>query len=956
MQSTNEVASGEKTKPEDSMFADGIKLSQKELASVGKTYQNYYQWRSFRSGLYTAFRNYDFERYLTMSRELFWNSLSTESTDFQKLGLELAIPFARKESLDFLSRLVSLNVKPHIIGDNLDSIGIKILQGIYKKWAFKSNDKVETFWDLLYGIVNGTVCNYIGYDNTELNRRYLKSYDFQSGAYELSESKQKPYGDVSKELIPIEDIFLPKIYEKNVQKQGRLLWKTQMEPEDFHAEFDQYPMAKYVFPGMRIAEDSLFFRLLGGTGTTTARKIEVIREYDWIADEYKIVASGILLNRLGTSDGSKFDTMPMPFDHKMGPFTWGTLGPLDAKLAYGLSIPFQSKDPHKILNTSYCVTPDTKILTRDLRWVEAGSLNIGDKIMGFEEFSKKSGKKGRGSTRQRHHEEATVTNTGRMIAPVYKVILEDGTELKCTGNHRWLTWNWTGHGADWMRTDEMQKHISNRKNGLFLPKYFDVIEKKETYNSGYLGGLFDGEGSLSLGTSLNKEKASRGVQISFAQQDNEAFRKTLDILKKEGYDYHTTNKRPQKEGAEPCNQTYLRGGFKEVARFLMETRPERIIKENWGRKKIEDMILAKQKLVEIVSAEYLGDMEIITLESSSKTYIAEGFGAHNTMLVERELRAVDPAILSSDIESPEFIFGQHKVIQVNDVNAYKEMKLSEPSNQYFAMMNSLQSQMSANTQGGDSKVMPSRQPDSARAVMTDNMEKQQSMANAVTLYYDLIRQRVLLVLKTALQFYTTDKYANTDKNNIRNLLVTDMPLSGGGIGNVEIRIVKEKKNTDMQLFLEAIKKSITDGKQTELIDVPISFLQDLEFYIERIELEPETTTDIELASFVANVITPLTQVYLPLGLVDPSKMLMRHLEKMGESVSDYVSDSKISQMMSGKSAEQPQAITGAQENIDQTGGALLQSNTGTQNGLNQGGVLTPKFGSHNAKPLPLKKI
>ena len=666
--------SKDKVRPEDMMTMDGLKPSQKQLGSVGDTYTKYYQWRSFRSGLYLPFRNYNFDQYLTVSRELFWNSISTESTDFKNLGFELAIPFARKEALDFLSKLTSLNIKPHIVGDSLDALGIKILQGIYKKWSFKNNTKVESFWELLYGIVNGTTCSYVGFDNTQLDRRYLKNYDAQSGNHSIEKKVQKPWNDVTKELIPIEDMYIPKIYERNFQKQGRALWKTQMEPEDFHAEFDKkYPMAKYCYEGSRIAEDSLYFKLLGGTGTTTARKIEVIRDYDWFTDSYKIVASGILLNPLGKGDA--FDTMPMPFDHKMGPFTWGTLAPLDSKLAYGLSIPFQSKDPHKILNTMF------------------------------------------------------------------------------------------------------------------------------------------------------------------------------------------------------------------------------------------------------------------------------------TMAIERELRAVDPAVLSSDIETPEFIFGQHKVVQVNDVNAYKEMRMAEPSNQYFNMMNSLQSQMSSNTQGGDNKIVGSRQPDSARAVMEDSLQKQQAISNATTLYYDLIRQQVLLVLKTALQFYTTDKYANSDKNTIRTLMVSDMPLSQGGIGNVKIDIVKEKKSNEIELFLQGIKESIINGKQTEIIHVPVDFLQNLEFYIEKIDLEPDTSSELELANWVENVLTPMINVYAPAGLADMSKVMMRHMEKMGESPSDFMADKNATQAIAG---QPPQATPGMGAQ-GETAGNMSQVLEGIKSGLNQSGPLTTKFGSSKAGALPIKQ-
>ncbi len=674
----------QKVKPEDMMLKDGHKLSDGEIECSADVYTDFYKMRTYRSGLVKQFRNYQFDEYLRISRELFWNSLTTDSDDLRKIGLEFSIPFARKESMDFLAKLSSLNIKPKIEGDDVDALALKICQGIYKKWRFHSNEKVETFWELLYGIVNGTVCSYIGYNNSELQRRYLTSFDPKTGEYNIDKKDEKYWDDVWKEIVPIEEIYLPKIFERNIQKQGRLIRRRQLDEADFHAEYDKYPLAKYVYPGMRIAEDSLFYRLLGGTGTTSALKIEVMNRYNWITDEYEIVAGGLVLNKLGGS--GKFEKSPMPFNHKMAPFTWGIMSPLDEKLAYGLSTTFQAKDPHKILNTAY------------------------------------------------------------------------------------------------------------------------------------------------------------------------------------------------------------------------------------------------------------------------------------TMMVERELRAIDPTVLSSDLESPDIIYGQHKVLQVNDVNAYKEFNIKEPSPQFFNMMNSLQSNMSANTNGGDAAVLPSRQPNSARKELNDEQLKQQSISNATLMYYDILRQQVLLVLKTAFQFYTTDKYKEGDKQAIRTLLVSDVPLTLGGIGNMKIRIVKDGgKSPDMSLLLEGIKNSVESGKNTEVVEVPVSFLQNLEVLISDIELESDNPTEIELANFVENVINPMLNVYVPMGLADPSKVMMRHVEKMKESISDFASDANATAMMSGKPIppppQQPQAGANGptgQSGVGQTQGNLLNATKNMGNAMNQGGTLTPSFGSQKAKSLVRK--
>ena len=62
-----------KVRPEELLAEAGIKIPEKHIKSVGNTYTNYYTWRSYRSGLYLQFRNYNFDEYLRLSRELFWN-------------------------------------------------------------------------------------------------------------------------------------------------------------------------------------------------------------------------------------------------------------------------------------------------------------------------------------------------------------------------------------------------------------------------------------------------------------------------------------------------------------------------------------------------------------------------------------------------------------------------------------------------------------------------------------------------------------------------------------------------------------------------------------------------------------------------------------------------------------------------------------------------------------------
>lgn len=649
-----------KYKPEDYM----PKMSEKAIEFISDFYTDYYKFRSERDSSRRQFQGKNLEDTLRVSREVFWNSTKTDSEDLEALGLDFSLPFTRKEVMDFVGRIVTLRLDPKIMGDNLDTYGVKVLQAIYKKWRMHSNDEVEKFWQVLYGATNGTVCTYVGFDGDERESRILTQYDPETGKYKIETKKNRKYNDVFSEIVPLEDIYLAKIWERNIQKQGKVIRKHQMTWSDFKKQFpvSKYPLAEYVRPGNMIDEQSLFFQLLGGSGVTETDKIEVLKATDTDNDEYGILANGIWINKLGR------DTVtPLPFTHKMQPFAWSITNPQDEKFAYGVPTPFLIKDIDRILNTS------------------------------------------------------------------------------------------------------------------------------------------------------------------------------------------------------------------------------------------------------------------------------------QTMMVERELRTIDPPILTSDFEAPDIIFGDKRIVPVNDINAYKEIAIAEPSGQFFTMQNSLQGLMSSFVQGGMSQVAPSRQPKAAREIIELNEMKKQALGNALIMYYDLVRQELLLVLKTALQFYETGKYADQTNNLIRAITVPNFPLSQGGSGNVEVRIVREPQDA-LKLYFEAVNKSIDNGKLTEIIEVPVEMLNNLEFFIESIKLEPESASELEKASWNEQVLKPLVEVFIPAGVASIEKTFLRWAEKNDEHPADFASDNALGGIVQtwGNQYKLPQE--GDKPAVGATTGNLNQSTIGTTFGSQSNGglgALTP---------------
>lgn len=667
-------------KPEDFR-----KPSDMELEVLAGVYRDLNDFRNVRATTFPQLQNNTPEDFWGKSRSLFWNSVKNESEDLSAMGINFSIGFARKETLDFLGRLIQLQIKPRFTGTNTNQFALRVLQALYNNWRTKSNDKTEKFWQLLYGIVNGTVAIGVGYSGEKKKERFLRAYDPESGMNQFEEKDLSKFADVLSNIIPIEELYFPTMSERNIQKMGRVLRRQQMEFNRFKNEFGGFENSRYVLPGFRMAEDSLYLQLLGNS---TSRYVEVVYEWNTFLDQYVIFAGGIWLNPVGKN--GKEQIAANPFKHKKIPIVLSQFRPLDNNFPYGMSLPFEIKDPDRIANVSM------------------------------------------------------------------------------------------------------------------------------------------------------------------------------------------------------------------------------------------------------------------------------------TILVERELRISSPPILTSDIEAPDLIFGNNQVIPVSDVDQYKEIQVKEPGQGFFQMTAALQNIMTTHSQGGQQNPAPSRQPQAARTDMIQESMKAMYQANTIAMYADMLWQEIRLELKTMLQFYPTSKFANEDKNIIHQIMVPNSPLLQGGNGNLEFRVVKQKTDPE-QLYWESINKSIVNGKMTEIIECPPEVLQAVDFEIGDIALESEQAPEIAASNFVANVLKPMVEIYIPNGLADPAKVFLRHMEVLGEHPSDFAPDSMLPKMYQIWSESwqmkygpdgKPIVINPQQDQAGFTGNVQQQQNgmqNGPAGGAPAGGApgpggppqVTPKFGSQD---------
>ena len=265
---------------------------------------------------------------------------------------------------------------------------------------------------------------------------------------------------------------------------------------------------------------------------------------------------------------------------------------------------------------SYCVTPETRILTSDLRWVRADSIKVGDKLIGFDENPpKKYG--------QRKFNETLVEDVGAIERPCYEVTLNDGTKVTCSEEHQWLVFT-AGSRTVWKQTKDL---VSTDR----IYKVCDVWEDlPQDYRLGYLSASFDGEGSIC-------QIKGKIQQITFSQRDNAMLKQVKEYLTDFGFDFNADyfDKIKLDKGQDPVYKLFIKGGKRELLRFLGSVRPKRLL-ENFdpnqlGTVRCSNGDLGSDIHPRVESIKYVGVKKVIPIRTTSHTYVAEGLASHNCL-------------------------------------------------------------------------------------------------------------------------------------------------------------------------------------------------------------------------------------------------------------------------------------------------------------------------------------
>jgi len=269
------------------------------------------------------------------------------------------------------------------------------------------------------------------------------------------------------------------------------------------------------------------------------------------------------------------------------------------------------QDMFQAVVTSPCLEQSELVLTHDLRWVPAGDVQAGDELLAFDEFS--PGEKVGGRPMRRRYRVATVTQSYAAKKECVAVCLDNGQRVICTTDHPWLA-NRYSHKTEAFRWVEAKDLLAFP----YVSRQFTPWQQEQSFDAGWLSGMFDGEGSIYFGTH-GAPKLSMSQKVGPLSDRFVSGMTELDI-KVASY---------EKSKSSDVMTHMVTGGVPDILSTLGRLRPDRLIANFMNGNQIENCTVQPER-VKVVAVIPVGMQNIQGITTSTGTYIGAGFLHHNT--------------------------------------------------------------------------------------------------------------------------------------------------------------------------------------------------------------------------------------------------------------------------------------------------------------------------------------
>ena len=269
-----------------------------------------------------------------------------------------------------------------------------------------------------------------------------------------------------------------------------------------------------------------------------------------------------------------------------------------------------------------CFSEQMRVLSSTYEWVKIKDIQVGDNLFALDEEPKSVNVNGRKTDRK--IQLATVEAKVSFKKEAFEVCLSNGVKLKVTGDHRMLFKQRGGCLSLWRKIEDSIVGDCIRSFSCPPP------DCAPSYEDGWFGGLLDGEGSFGC---------YPAARIAISQVDGLVLDRCKKYLTDRGIKYYELIDR-RKSG---ITSKY---GDKEVhciridrqadiIKILALTQPSRFInRPEFVGKSLPNSCDGFDAWVKIKSIRSIGVIDVIDLQTSTKTFICEGLVSHNSTYVQ----------------------------------------------------------------------------------------------------------------------------------------------------------------------------------------------------------------------------------------------------------------------------------------------------------------------------------
>ncbi len=209
------------------------------------------------------------------------------------------------------------------------------------------NAETQIFWEAWQACVQGTVIKYNGYLKTIQDRKFIKSYNFETGEMTFDTRKVLVDDKCVDVDIPLTELFIKSFKIFDIQDQPAIAWVRYVDRDTAEMELGKYKNWKYCLAknSKRYQSDTESFFSKNFEDRVDEDEFEIVKYYNKSRDTYDIICNGVLLLRAPLIWG---------LTKKYYPFSKSIFEPFSNKhFFYGNSLPYSNMGSQDSINALY---------------------------------------------------------------------------------------------------------------------------------------------------------------------------------------------------------------------------------------------------------------------------------------------------------------------------------------------------------------------------------------------------------------------------------------------------------------------------------------------------------------------------------------------------------------------------------------------------------------------------